>query len=253
MSSRVEVLKLFLSEREDPVPFHEHLARRAVEELQFPLDGRIVVDLGCGPGHYTRSLRRAGAIVVPIDLDPGEFELPGGPPGDQIVANGMELPIPDSTVDGLFTSNMIEHTPDANRVISEAARVVRPGGWLWLSWTNWYSPWGGHDMSPYHYLGPRLGMRVRNRLGREEPKNYPLRSLFPLHIGPTIRHLQQGSEFEIDDVLPRYYPSQRWITRVPGLREVITWNCLITARRTGAVAGSSEVSVPTREPIRATG
>ena len=35
--------------------------------------------------------------------------------------------------------------------------MLRPGGWAYMSWTNWYSPWGGHDMSPVAPPRPPLG------------------------------------------------------------------------------------------------
>jgi hypothetical protein len=34
------------------------------------------------------------------------------------------------------------------------------------------------------------------------------------------------------DARPRYYPKQRWILRIPGFREVATWNCELLLERT---------------------
>ena len=37
------------------------------------------------------------------------------------------------------------------------------------------------------------------------------------------------------DAFPRYYPRwTKWIVRVPGLREILTWNLVVVMRRTGA-------------------
>jgi SAM-dependent methyltransferase len=230
-ASRLRLLGLFLAEQRDPTPFHQRLAADAVDELAFDLRGQRVVDLGCGPGHYTRALRARGAEVFPVDLRAEEFTLPGGPPVGECVASGAQLPFRSASIDGLLCSNMIEHTPDPLSVFDEIERVVRPDGWVWLSWTNWYSPWGGHDVSPFHYLGPRFGLRAYRRATGREPKNVPLQSLFPLHIGSTLRELRSRHEWALLDVAPRYYPSQRWILNVPGLREVATWNCRVMAKR----------------------
>jgi SAM-dependent methyltransferase len=230
MGDRLETLRLFLNEQNDPEPFHSRLAAQVVDTLP-DLRDAAVIDLGCGPGHYTRALRARGARVQPIDLDPLEFALPGGPPGGELVANGMALPIRTATVDGLLCSNMIEHTPDPSRVLREIERVVHPGGWIWLSWTNWLSPWGGHDISPFHYLGPRLGLRTYRRVTGRQPKNVPMESLFPLHIGPTLRSIRQRPCLRVISAVPRYYPSQRWILSVPGLREVVTWNVALFIER----------------------
>ena len=49
--SRLELFQLFLAEQRDPVPFHQRLSREAVADIPAELDGAVVVDLGCGPGH----------------------------------------------------------------------------------------------------------------------------------------------------------------------------------------------------------
>src|SRR5437764_8344390 len=156
VSKRSELLRLFVAEQRDPEPFYRRLATDAVDRLPFSVAGARVLDLGCGPGHYTRALRQAGATVLPLDLDLKEFALPGGPPRGEVVGDGSCLPVGTGALDGVLCSNMLEHTPDPGAVIGELERVVHAGGWIWLSWTNWYSPWGGHDISPWHYLSPRL-------------------------------------------------------------------------------------------------
>jgi SAM-dependent methyltransferase len=232
VASRRQLWQLFLAEKRDPEPFYRELAQRTLAEFPFPVAGATVVDLGCGPGHYTRALRAAGARVLPVDLDPAEFELPGGPPGDEALASGAALPVRTGTVDGVFCSNMLEHTPHSAAVLDEIERVLRPGGWAWVSWTNWFSPWGGHEITPWHYLGPRWGTAVHRRLRGAPRKNVPGEGLFPVHVGATLREVRRRSELELIDAVPRYWPSQRWITRVPGLREVATWNCVLLMRRT---------------------
>jgi SAM-dependent methyltransferase len=230
-ANRFRLFSLFLDEQRDPSSFYRQIAAEAVAELSDDLVGQRVVDLGCGPGHYTRALRARGADVYPVDLCANEFSLRGGPPGGELLGSGMALPFRTASIDGLLCSNMIEHTPDPLSVFDEIERIVRPGGWVWLSWTNWYSPWGGHDVSPFHYLGPRIGLRTYRRVTGREPKNVPMQSLFPLHVGSTLRELRSRNEWSILDVAPRYYPSQRWILNVPGFREIATWNCRVLAQR----------------------
>jgi SAM-dependent methyltransferase len=231
MASRRELFSLFLAEKTDPLPFYEELAARTIADFPFPVVGLTLLDLGCGPGHYTRALRRAGATVLPMDLDPAEFALPGGPPGGEMVADAGRLPIGTARVDGVFCSNMLEHTPTTEAVLDEVERVLRPGGWAWISWTNWYSPWGGHEITPFHYLGPRLGTAAHRRFRGEPRKNVPGEGLFPVHVGRTLAAVRQRPGLELVDARPRYWPRQRWLLRVPGLREVATWNCVLMMRR----------------------
>lgn len=231
--SRLELLKLFLAEKRDPEPFYTHLAERSVAEFVFDLEGRVVLDLGCGPGYYTRALRQAGATVVGVDVDEEELRSAADPPGTSTLADGTRLPFLDGAFDGVFCSNVLEHTPDPPGVIAEVERVLRPGGWGWVSWTNWYSPWGGHDIVPFHYLGPRLGLATCRRFKGEPPKNIPFQNLWPTHIGPTLAMVRDRPGLRLLAAMPRYYSSQRWILKVPILREVATWNCLLLLERTG--------------------
>ena len=228
------LLRLWRREREDPAPFYRLLAAEAADDLDRrhgPLAGQTLVDLGCGPGFYTEALRARGAAVIPVDNDPAELGLAGSPPEGAVLASAGDLPLPDASVDGAFCSNMLEHTPEPGAVIAEIERVLRPGGWAYVSWTNWYSPWGGHDLSPWHYLGPRLGTRLYERVRGPVRKNVPGEGLFPCHVGSTLRLVRSRPGLEIERVEPRYWPRLAWICRIPGVREVLTWNCVIRVRK----------------------
>jgi SAM-dependent methyltransferase len=228
-----DLVRLWRNEVEQPAPFYGALARRAAADLERsygPLSGRRLLDLGCGPGFYTAALRERGAEVIPVDNDFAEISAAGTPPEGALVADAGDLPIEDSSVDGVFCSNMLEHTPTPERVIAEIERVLRPGGWGYISWTNWLSPWGGHAISPYHYLGPKLGPRVHDRLHGPAAKNRVGEGLFPTYIGSMLRVVDGRPGLEIERVEPRYWPRLAFICRIPGLREVASWNCVIRVR-----------------------
>ncbi len=196
------------------------------------LEGARVLDLGAGPGYLARALEDQGAVVAALEPDAASL-LRDVPPAGALRGDGLALPFPDARFDAVFCSNVLEHTPDAQGVITEIERVLRPGGWGWVSWTNWYSPYGGHGIAPLHYLGPRVGLKVRTRLFGPPlaESSIPFESLWPTHIGPILRFVRDRPGLELVDAVPRYYPSQRWIVRVPGLRELLTWNCLLLLRR----------------------
>jgi SAM-dependent methyltransferase len=198
-----------------------------------PLSGQTIVDMGCGPGFYTEALRAAGATVIPVDNDPTEMTMVGPAPEGALIADAGDLPLKDASADGVLCSNLLEHTPDQRAVIAELERVLRPGGWGYISWTNWYSPWGGHDMTPYQYLGPRLGPRLYERLHGPPRKNPFGAGLWPAHIGPILRIVRSRPGLEIERAEPRYWPRLAFIVRIPLLRELLTWNCVIRVRKRG--------------------
>ena len=103
---------------------------------------------------------------------------------------------------------------------------------MFLCVTNWLSPWGGHETSPWHFLG---GARARRRYTQKhghEPKNKYAESLFAVTVRDGVAWSRRQRAGEVLDVLPRYNP--RWsygLSRVPGLRELVTWNLVIVVRK----------------------
>lgn len=224
---------LFRNEKTDPEPFYRALAAEAVADLdaRYNIAGTTILDAGCGPGWYTEGLRRAGAHVIGLDGDVETITDRAEPLSAMVTADAARLPFPDATFDGVFCSNLLEHAADTEGVITELIRVLKPGGWGYLSWTNWYSPWGGHDMTPYQFLGPKRGSSLYERRHGPPRKNRYGEGLFAVHIGPTLRLIQSQPGIVIDRVEPRYWPQLRFIVAIPGFREVFTWNCVIRFTR----------------------
>jgi SAM-dependent methyltransferase len=231
----LRLFRLFLSEQSDPDRFYADVAEDAVGQVAAytPVEGRTVLDVGGGPGHFTRAFRARGAACYLFEPDRAAVYGRGEAPRGAVIADGFRLPVRDAGADVCFSANVLEHVPDPAGFVGEMVRVTRPGGLIYLSFTNWYSPWGGHEMSPWHYLGAGFAERRYVRRHHRLPKNRCGTGLFPLHIGPTMRMLRSRGDLEILDALPRYYP--RWcraVVRVPGVREIATWNLLVVMRRT---------------------
>jgi SAM-dependent methyltransferase len=227
LPSSAQLLKLFLNEKTDPDPFYEALARRSIATFRHPFAGRRVLDLGCGHGYDTVAMRAAGAEVVPLDMDPAKLTATGEPIEGGVRGDATRLPFPDASFDGVYCSNLLEHTPETPPVFDEIERVLRPGGWAWVSWTNWYSPWGGHEIVPLHFLGPDRGLALWRRLFGEPRVNVPYVELWPTYIGKVLADVRRRPGLRLVDATPRYWSGQRWILKVPGLREVATWNCVL--------------------------
>ncbi len=222
------ILRLAVRARREPLPYARAvsaLVTRYIGSRGVGFAGRWL-DVGAGGGALGEALRAAGAArVTAVDVTDrrlSELHLPAF-----VIGSGAALPFGDRTFDGVASSNVLEHVADGARLIDEMVRVCRPGGVIYLSWTNWYSPLGGHEWSPFHYLGERWGPRAYALVRRRPPAwNVPGRTLFPVHVGEVLR-LVRKRRVRIVDVAPRYWPSARWIGRIPGLREVAMWNCVI--------------------------
>ena len=232
----VRLFRLFLREQTDPGGFYAALADDAASQIAeyTAVKGQTVLDVGGGAGYFTDEFRSRGANCYLFELSVGEMMSRGETPPGAVVADGYWLPVRDGGADICVSSNVLEHVRDPNGLIEEMVRATRPGGLIYLSFTNWYSPWGGHEMSPWHYLGAGPAERRYRRRHGKPPKNQVGSSLFPLHIGSVLRMMRGRSDVEVVSARPRYYPNWcRVLLLVPGLREIATWNLLLILRRTG--------------------
>ncbi|HJR58834.1 MAG TPA: class I SAM-dependent methyltransferase [Vicinamibacterales bacterium] len=114
------------------------------------ITGRIL-DAGCGGGGMPLSLAEEARFVVGID--PAErFQEAGVKLGRErslahlhfALADGMYLPFPDGSFDLVLSHAVIEHVADAPLYLRECARVLAPGGRMYLSTAPYLSFAGAH-------------------------------------------------------------------------------------------------------------
>jgi len=234
----LSLLRSFRYEQSDPDRFYHHLGWDSVEQVaQYAaLRGALVVDVGGGPGHPRAAFTARGARYLFFEPDRAELLSRGQPPPGSALADGLALPVRTACADVCFSINVLEHVARPEAFASEMLRVTRPGGIVFLSYTNWLSPNGGHETGPYHLvLGARRAAALFERRHGRRPKHEFGVSLFPLSAARMLRWAEdvcsQG-QAEIIDRLPKYHPAwTHWIINVPGLREVASWNVLIVLRR----------------------
>jgi hypothetical protein len=112
-------------------------------------------------------------------------------------------------------------------------QILAPAGKLYLSWTNWLSPWGGHEFSPFHYLGAHRGHLLYDKVAKRKRKHTPFENLYPTYIGEVLKMIRQCPELVKLRAAPRYYTEFAFLIHIPVFREFLTWNCaVLIGRRT---------------------
>ncbi|HEY2498195.1 MAG TPA: class I SAM-dependent methyltransferase [Candidatus Angelobacter sp.] len=161
-------------------------------------EGADVLELGSGTGIQLKAISKLAKSAVGIDLKNGDYS-------SHRIANvldydGATIPFPDSSFDLIFSSNVLEHLTDEERLYSEMARVLRPGGtaihvvptcswrfWCWIS----------------HY--PDMAIRLLGKLRPTKNPNSTLQNQSPetrktfftrlRHILYPERHGEKGNAF----------------------------------------------------------
>ncbi|MFI2210605.1 methyltransferase domain-containing protein [Streptomyces sp. NPDC020141] len=159
--------------------------------------GQTVLDLGCGPGTDLAAL--AGAVggsgaVIGVDIseemvgrarartaDPAAAEV-------EVVRGDLHsLPLADRSADRARTDRVMQHVADPARVLTEALRVLRPGGRLVMGEPDWDSLAVDHpDLGTARAYTRRLADReVRNGV-----------------VGRQLARLATGAGFTVPAVVP---------------------------------------------------
>jgi ubiquinone/menaquinone biosynthesis C-methylase UbiE len=96
--------------------------------------GVIVVDLGSGPGHLVRELRRRlpGARVVGIEPFDEMRRLAVARGGEFLDGAAEAIPLDDRSVDLVVSTLSAHHWLDMTAAFRELDRVLRPGGEAWI-------------------------------------------------------------------------------------------------------------------------
>lgn len=162
------------------------------------LAGKTILEIGCGRGGFASWLARTApppAEVVGCDFSPVAVEKAVGfaaKLGLRIarfeVADIQNLRFADGEFDTVFSTETVEHVPDPPLAVRELARVLKPGGRLFLTTPNYFSTMGLY----------RIYCRLRGRTFDEG--------------GQPIAHPNMT------------FRTRRWVTRA-GLRVVRTAGC----------------------------
>ena len=120
----------------------------AEQAKQIP-PGSVVIDVGAGSCPYR-------ALFAHCEYRSQDFaslhsdQLRGGAYGRiDYTSDAANIPVPDSSFDAVLCTEVLEHHEEPARLVSELARILKPGGRLLLS-----APLGsGIHQEPHHYYG----------------------------------------------------------------------------------------------------
>jgi 2-polyprenyl-6-hydroxyphenyl methylase/3-demethylubiquinone-9 3-methyltransferase len=107
------------------------------------LQGKRVLDVGCGGGILAESLSKAGATVTGIDLSTKALkvaelhQLESGTSVRYLTISAEDLAKEESqSYDVVTCMEMLEHVPDPSSVVQACAKLCKPGGHIFFSTLN---------------------------------------------------------------------------------------------------------------------
>lgn len=182
---------------------HESWIRPAIAQLG-EVEGKDILDLGCGHGMASIVLARRGASVTALDLS-GEYVRETKSRADAndvslklIHANAQQIPFADSSFDGIWGHAILHHL-DLEQMAKEIHRVLRPGGVAVFC-----EPWGENPF--LRWARRRLPYRGKGHT----PDEMPLRQRDVTLLRRHFEHLEVKG-FQLLSMMRRALPiTSRW-------------------------------------------
>jgi uncharacterized protein YbaR (Trm112 family)/SAM-dependent methyltransferase len=144
----------------DPEVYRKFPGLVYAEELPSPytpdrsaLNGKVVLDGGCGQGRFTRVAARSAAMVIGLDLGEHVHRAAQECAGLENVAfvrgSVLEPPFKASVFDEVFTVGVIHHTPSPDGATKALADLLKAGGGMAV-WVYPPAYWGGPIRAPFN-------------------------------------------------------------------------------------------------------
>jgi SAM-dependent methyltransferase len=199
--------------RLDDAAHEDRRAARLAEALGRPLAGLALLNVGCGTGGFNAAAARAGAAAWGVDVSADAVAIAAAraPAGRIARAAAEDLPFPDGAFDVVYCYSTLEHVSDALRALGEMARVLRPGGALYLHTPGRWAAFETHYKVLWLPGLPAAGQRAYLRL-RGRPTGF-LATLRLFSFTECRRMLAAAGapvERVLDEGARRPVPSRLW-------------------------------------------
>jgi SAM-dependent methyltransferase len=203
------------------------------------LEGKAILDIGCGVGAFIRRLREFSPSVAGIDVDRERVTEGGKALPDLALAVGEGLPFADRAFDVVLLHEVLEHVTDDQATLQEAHRVLRPGGRVVIFCPNRLYPFETHGI----FLGKRyvfgnmplinyLPDAVRNRLVpharaytkrglRRIYRRARLRRVIHSYVFPGFDHIMADRKIVGRGLRSLLYPLENSPLRIFGLSHFV--------------------------------
>jgi len=104
-------------------------------------DGKVIVDIGCGPGNLFANLGGSPSTLIGVDVAKGSLEFAKELGYTPLLADAHDLPLRSKFADIVAVNGSLHHMQDMQIVLRECARLVKDGGYLVVDHDPQKSAW----------------------------------------------------------------------------------------------------------------
>lgn len=156
-----------------------------------------VLDIACGSGAMSRRLENGSRTVIGLDLSGKELaEAAERSPGPWVQGDALALPFADASVDAVVTVMGLAVIHPTNDLLTEVARVLRPGG-IFAAIAPTWRPVNWHDIR----VGAGLHLRLQSHATLRHAATRSSQQLPPIGLS---RQLASHGLRKVEDARERY-------------------------------------------------
>ncbi len=144
-------------QRGKPADYGQEILKRRFRRTagKVVLNGKLVLDFGCGNGAQTMEFAGAGCSIIAADIGIENLSVLAGRLREigcttvlPVHYDGVHLPVRPGSIDVVLSYEVIEHVEDEAAMLDELRRVLRPGGEMVISVPNkgWVFETHGADL-----------------------------------------------------------------------------------------------------------
>lgn len=156
------------------------------------IEGKKVLDIGCGTGRLVGKLLERKALVTGVDVSGEMLKIASKKfkSTEFIEADAEKMPFPDESFDMMIASFLIVHLKDLDKFFDEAYRILRPGG---------------------SFIVTNINQRKAPKLKTSKNEDVVITSFY--HIPEHVISLLEKSWFKIEDE-EFVYDNAVWINQI---------------------------------------
>jgi len=182
-----------MSENEKSYWWHVGRLKIIDEQLagMFPKKDAKILNVGCGTGGTIKTIEKYAAEIINVDVSEEAIKYMKKAGYTAHLIDGIKLPFKAGEFDAVVAFDVLEHIENDNKALKEWKRVIKPGGFVFITVPAYRWLWSGHDESLFHfrrYTAGGLKLKAEAAGLKTKKASYMIVFSLPLVAGFRLLH-----------------------------------------------------------------
>ena len=135
--------------------YRERSSRYLRAFREYIKDSKIVLDVGCGNGTFSKALDDGNRLIVALDISMESLRKIEGRGIERLCADAHHIPLRGNSTNCVLSLSLMEHLEDPEKHVRELYRILKPNGTVVLQLPNLQYIFEPHSKWPLLCLFPK--------------------------------------------------------------------------------------------------